>query len=146
MKDILGICLNKTAAMVVIKLLIATNLWNDGKLNMSLNPSIQQAQEREEREENVQLEVIRSREKSNMIKIVENACSCRKWQEHKYPCSHAMAYSCKWEKLSSPQILKYHVYPYYIFKSMQQTYGNNIFTVVRDQIWHDCKMNPPSSG
>ena len=82
--------------MVVVELADSNQFMvvqrNDGNLNMSLNPQRQHmVQEKECKDENVEPEVMESREKSNVIKILEKTCSCGKWQEYNYPCSHAMA-------------------------------------------------------
>ena len=136
--------------MVVVELTDSNQfmvvLRNDGNLNMSLNPQRQHmVQEKECKDENVEPEVMETREKSNVIKILKKTCSCGIWQEYNYPCSHAMAYFCKWEELSFPQFLKDHVHPYYNYKRMQQIFKNNIFPGERSNL--TChSTNPPSSG
>ena len=49
-------------------------------------------------------------EMSNVILVHEQSCTYRKWQDHKYPCHHAMAYFCNWTNLSFPKILTTHVH------------------------------------
>ena len=82
--------------------------------------------------------------KTNVLTIPEKTCSCGRWQEFKYPCRHAVAYSRKWEDMSFPAILDQHVHDYYKNKSMQQIYEYNVFPVVQDQIRYDGETNPPT--
>ena len=81
--------------------------------------------------------------KTNVLTIQENTCSCRRWQEFKHPCRHAMAYFRKWEDMSFPGILDQHVHDYYKNKSMQQIYEYNVFPVVQDQTRYNGETNPP---
>ena len=54
------------------------------------------------------------------------------------------AYLQKWEQLAFLTILQYHVHDYYKFERLQQSYDNNTFPVIQDQIWHNGITHPPS--
>ena len=96
----------------------------------------------EHQQRNMPIPPAPARVKTNVLIIQEKTCPCGRWQECKYPCSHAVAYFRKWEDLSFPHILQKHVHDYYRNKSMQQMYGYNIFSVVQDQIMYDGETNP----
>ena len=72
---------------------------------------------------------MQSRAQSNVLTVADKCCSCGKWQEYKYPCTHAMAYFWKWEQLAFPMILQHHVHDYYWLDRLHQIYDNNIFPV-----------------
>ena len=61
-----------------------------------------------------------ARVKTNVLTLQEKTCSCGRWQEYKYPCSHAVVYFRRWEDMSFLDIIQQHVHDYYRNKSMQQ--------------------------
>ena len=51
-----------------------------------------------------------SEESTNVITVHQEIYTCEKWQDHKYPCQHAMAYFQKWKNISFKEILQKHVH------------------------------------
>ena len=84
-----------------------------------------------------------SEESTNVITVHHNICTCGKWQDHKYPCQHGMAYFQKWKNLSLKEILQKHVHPYYTMMSMKEIYRYNINPVVQDSIFSMRQQNLP---
>ena len=58
----------------------------------------------------------------HLMHVHEGCCTCGKWQDHKYPCQHAIAYLQKLRSLTLAEILNKHLHPYYKMMSMKEVY------------------------
>ena len=82
------------------------------------------------------------RETSIVILVHEQPCTCWRWQDHKYPCHHAMAYLHKWRNLTFSEILTNHAHQYYKMTSMKEIYKYNMNPAVWDSIRFDGITKP----
>ena len=70
-------------------------------------------------------------------------CSCGKWQEHQYPCRHALAYFRLWEERAFSWILENEVNDLWRYKTLKRLYGPNLFPVVMSSVRGDGETQPP---
>ena len=71
-------------------------------------------------------------------------CSCGKWQEHQYPCRHALAWFRLWQGRNLQWVLDNEVDDLWKFKTLKKLYEPNLFPVVMDSIRGDEITLPPN--
>ena len=77
------------------------------------------------------------------MKPQQQHCTCGKWQEHRYPCRHGMAYFRKWEEREFKWILDNKVHFFYKYECLQALYKPNLVPVITESIRYDGVTLPP---
>jgi len=75
---------------------------------------------------------------SHSVKPNEKRCSCGKWQDFGYPCTHAMAYFWNWEEKAYSLMVAENVH-----YCLRHAYQGNHYPVVIDVIEQDTNTFPP---
>ena len=81
---------------------------------------------------------------AQVVSPVIKECSCGKWQEHQYPCRHALAWFRLWQERNFQWILDNEVADIWRFKTLKQLYQPNLFPVVMDSVRADGVTLPPN--
>ena len=79
----------------------------------------------------------------NIVKPRQQYCTCGKWQEHRYPCRHGMAYFWKWEEQEFKWVLDNKVHYFYKYECLQALYKPNLLPVITESIRYDGITLPP---
>jgi len=79
--------------------------------------------------------------KISTVRFLEKTCSCDRWQEHLYPCRHAIACLRQWGNKQFFEIPEEDVHPYYKYDSLNMIYQRSIRPVSSDYLEHDGETN-----
>lgn len=78
------------------------------------------------------------------MNVISKACDCGVWQDHGYPCIHAVAYFKTYKNCSFDELLG-EVNAEYTYENEKLLFEKNLMTVCIDQIVCDGKTLPPIS-
>ena len=79
----------------------------------------------------------------HLVNTIRESCTCGKWQEHRYPCTHGVTYYRLYEEQSLRHILEEKVSEVYKYQSLQGLYRQTIMPVVLDELQYDGETKPP---
>ena len=76
------------------------------------------------------------------MNVSTRACDCGVWQEHGYPCVHAVAFFKKHRNISFDELLM-EVSAEYTYESNRALFSNNFLTVCVDKVEMDTTILAP---
>jgi len=79
----------------------------------------------------------------HLVDIIRQSCTCGIWQEHRYPCTHGVAYYRLYAEKSFRHILEENVSELYKHRSLQGLYGQAMMPVVLAELRYDGETKPP---
>ena len=80
----------------------------------------------------------------NIVKPKQEWCSCGKWQDHKFPCRHAMSFFKTIEaNLPFQSIIDKYSHDFYKYESLHNLYKRNVSPVIIDHLRYDKIIQPP---